>query len=123
MIRILLLFGLLAAQALAQVASATLSGIVLDESGAAAPGVAVAAREEGTGFTRNTLSGAEGNYVIEELPPGTYTITAQKTGFRTSSSEHIPLAVNQKARLDLKLLVGAERDSVTTTATVSAVQS
>ena len=68
---------LTAAAAWAQVASATLSGIILDESGAAAPGVTITAREEGTGFTHTVLSGAEGHYVIEELPPGVYTVTAQ----------------------------------------------
>ena len=118
-----LLIGLLAGQALAQVASATLSGIVLDESAAAAPGVAVSAREESTAFVRNALTGVEGAYVIEELPPGTYTVTAQKAGFRTTTSEHVALEVNQKARLDLSLKVGAARDSVTAVATVSPVQS
>jgi hypothetical protein len=113
----------LAGHVQAQVASATLSGTVLDESGAAAPGVAVSAREESTGFVRNTLTGAEGAYVIEELSPGIYTVTAEKTGFRTDTSEHVALEVNQKARLDLKLKVGEARDSVTAVATVSPLQS
>ena len=118
-----LLIALLAGHVQAQVASATLSGTVLDESGAAAPGVAVSAREESTGFVRNTLTGAEGAYVIEELSPGIYTVTAEKTGFRTAASEHVALEVNQKARLDLKLKVGEARDSVTAVATVSPLQS
>ncbi len=123
MIRALLLLGLAAGAAMAQVASATLSGAVWDESGAAAPGALVTAREEGTGFARTAASSAEGNYAIEELPPGVYTVTAQKAGFRTTASEHVALEVNQKARLDLKLYVGAERDSVTAVAAVSEVQS
>jgi len=120
---IALVTGLSAGVAFAQVASSTLSGVVVDESGAAAPGVAVSAREESTGFVRNTFTGAEGAYVIEELPPGIYTVTAQKAGFRTTTSEHVALAVNQKARLDLNLKVGETRDSVTAVATVSPVQS
>jgi len=122
MIRVLALLILGGGAALAQVASATLSGIVLDESGAASPDVTVIAREEGTGFTRTTVSGAEGNYVIEDLLPGTYTVTAQKTGFHTTVAEHILLEVNHKARLDLTLHVGAERENVTATAQVSPVQ-
>ena len=122
MIRALLLLSLIAGQVLAQVASATLSGIVLDESAAAAPGATITAREEGTGFTRTAVSGPEGNYVIEELPPGTYTMTASKTGFRTTASGQFTLEVNQKARLDLKLFVGTARDSITTTAQVSVVE-
>ena len=107
----------------AQVASATLSGKVMDESSALTPGVTIAAREESNGFTRTTVSGAEGNYAIDELPPGWYTVTAQKPGFRETRSEHVLLTVNQKARLDLKLSIGPERESITTTAVVSPVQS
>src|SRR5450755_88096 len=119
----MLLVALLPLQAPAQVASSTLSGTALDESGAAAPGVAITAREDNTGFTRATVTGAEGAYVVEELAPGIYTITAEKAGFRTTTSGHVALSVNQKGRLDLQLKVGEARDSVTTVATVSPVQS
>ena len=50
-------------------------------------------------------------------------MTAQKQGFRETRSEHVLLTVNQKARLDLKLYIGAGRESVTATAAVSPVQS
>jgi len=119
--RLLLLF-LLPAVAFSQVASATLSGTLLDESGAAAPGVTITAQDESTAFTYNTITGAEGNYAIEALPPGLYTVTAQKAGFRTATSEHLLLEVNQKARLNLVLTVGESRDSVTTVAAVSPLQ-
>ena len=117
-----LLWWLFTTPARAQLASATLSGMVFDESRAAAPGVALTAREESTGFTRMTLTGAEGGYVLSELSPGIYTVTAQKAGFRTLTSEHVALAVNQKAHLDLDLKVGEMRDSVTAVAAVSPVQ-
>jgi len=123
MMRLLLLIALLAVEALAQVASATLSGTVADESSAVAPAVTITAREEGTGFTRSTVTGTEGSYAIEELPPGRYTVTAVKAGFRATSSAHVLLTVNQSARLDFKLYVGPERESVTATAEVSPVQS
>ncbi len=80
------------------------------------------AKEENTGFTRTAAAGAEGGYVINELSPGVYTVTAQKTGFRTTTSEHVLLEVNQKGRLDLTLKVGDVQDSVTATEMVSAVQ-
>ncbi len=118
-----MLAAVFSSQAMAQVASATLSGTVLDESRAAAPGVSISATEENTGFTRSALTGTEGNYVLDELPPGTYTVTAQKAGFRTTTSEHVSLAVNQKGRLDLDLRVGEVRDTVTAVAAVSPVQS
>jgi len=113
--RVLVFLVLLAGEALAQVASATLSGTVLDESGAVAPAAAITAREEGAGFTRSTETGAEGGYAIEDLPPGWYTVTAAKPGFRTTTSEHVLLTVNQKARLDLRLSVGPAHESVKAT--------
>jgi len=119
---VLLLIGLSAVRASAQVASASILGTVVDESFAVAPGVTVTAREEATGFTRNTVTNSEGAYVIEALLPGSYTVTAMKPGFRATTAEHVQLTVSQKALLDLKLAVGEERESVTATGTVSPVQ-
>jgi len=62
--------------ALAQTASASLLGTVVDESSAVAPDVTVTAREESTGFTRGTVTNSEGSYAIEALLPGSYAVTA-----------------------------------------------
>ncbi|MBZ5593834.1 MAG: TonB-dependent receptor [Acidobacteriia bacterium] len=107
----------------AQVASATLLGDVRDESGALAPAATVTARHNATGFVRSAVTNSQGAYRIDELLPGEYTVTAEKSGFRTVEAKAIPLEVNQKARLDLVLTIGGERDSVTVQAQVSPVQS
>jgi hypothetical protein len=122
MIRLVLLLALTTAVIRAQVASSTLSGTVLDESGAVVPGVAIAASDESTGFTRRAATGPDGGYVMEQLPPGLYTVTAQKAGFRVTTFEHVLLEVNQKAHLDLELHVGHERESVSAVASISPVQ-
>ena len=114
--------ALLPTRASAQVASASIIGTVVDESSAIAPAVTVSAREESTGFSRSTITNSEGAYAIEALPPGSYTVTAMKPGFRATTTEHVYLTVSQKALLDLKLLIGEERTSVTTTSTISPVQ-
>lgn len=119
----ILLLSCLSAVARAQVASGSLLGDVRDESGSLAPGVTVTALHSGTGFTRAAVSSSEGAYRLDELLPGAYTVTAAKPGFRTASVGNITVEVNQKARLDLVLSVGAERDSVIVTASVSPVQS
>ncbi|MGD0364488.1 MAG: TonB-dependent receptor [Bryobacteraceae bacterium] len=106
----------------AQVASASILGTVVDESSAVAPGVTVTAREESTGFTRSAATNSEGDYAIEALLPGAYTVTAIKPGFRATAADHVQLTVSQKARLDLKLFVGEAHESVTATGTVSPVQ-
>ena len=118
----IVLAGIFAGAAYGQVASASLLGTVVDESSAVAPGVTVSAREESTGFTRATVTNAEGGYAIEALLPGSYTVTAVKQGFRVTTAEHVLLTVSQKALLDLKLHIGETRESVTATGTVSPVQ-
>ena len=107
----------------AQVASATLLGEVHDESGALSPAVAITARQNNTGFVRTAVTNAQGAYRIDELIPGQYTVTAEKPGFQTLESKDVLLEVNQKARLDMQLSLGSERDSVTVEAQVSPVQS
>lgn len=105
----------------AQVASATLSGTVLDQSSGAIAGAAVAATQPATAFTRSAVTDAHGNYVFDPLPIGAYTITAAKSGFRDYEATGVILEVNQKARHDIRLTLGAAQDRITVTASVSPV--
>lgn len=116
------LMALSAAAAKAQVSSAALFGEARDESSSVAPGVTVTATQASTGFVRGVLTGPRGNYSIEELPPGTYVITARKPGFRTLAAAGVTLEVNRKARLDLVMRVGEAHDSVTVTGAVPLVE-
>ncbi len=118
MMLLLMMLGL-ATAAWGQVSSAVLFGELHDQSSAVVPGVVLTARQETTGFTRTVVTGADGGYRIGELPPGAYTVTAAKEGFRTVTARRVVLEVNQKARLDLELMVGHERDTMTVTAAVS----
>src|ERR1700739_3304152 len=62
--------SLMCAQCPAQIASAELSGTVLDASGAAVPNATITARNVGTTIAHTTVSGKNGDYVIGDLPPG-----------------------------------------------------
>lgn len=120
--KLVILFLCLGAAAHAQVASATLTGTITDQTTAAVPGAAVTATEAATGFTRSTRSGADGTYVFEQLAPGVYTVTAQKTGFQISEVRQVVLEVNQGSRQDLRLTVGAGQERVTVTASASPLE-
>jgi hypothetical protein len=105
--------------AFGQVSSGTLSGEVRDESGGLVPGARVGAHRLASGFTRTSVSDALGRYQIPDLPPGTYTLSAEKSGFRAMAVSGVVIEVNQRARLDFNLKIGTERDAITVSATVS----
>ena len=65
-------------------ATAQISGTVRDSSGAVLPGVTVTATQTETGFSRTTVTDAEGLYVVASLPLGPYNLEATLQGFRTS---------------------------------------
>ena len=109
----------MATAAYAQVASGVLSGTVNDPFGAAVSGARVAATEARTGLVRATITDARGNYVIDPIPPGAYTVTAQKAGFREYEASGVTIELNQTARHEIRLALGASQDRVTVSATVS----
>jgi hypothetical protein len=117
-----LLFGL-ACASFGQVSSSSIYGEVQDETGRVITGARLTARSTGTGFVRNTISGEAGTYRMDALLPGTYSITVEKGGFEAFDASGVVLEVNQQARLDVRLKVGAAHESVTVGAPVSRLQS
>ena len=90
----------------AQVATAELSGTVLDPSGAAVANAKVIATATATNVSHNTVSENNGNYVISFLPPGDYAVTVEAPGFRKLVQNGVSLQINQQANLDFTLQVG-----------------
>jgi len=99
----------------AQIVNASLYGSVADPSGAAIPDATVTATNTATGVGIKTVTDAAGNYLFPSLPPATYNITVEKTGFKTTVISGITLLVDQNARVNAQLQVGG----VTTTVEVS----
>ncbi len=117
-----LLLALICLPAFGQIASSTLSGTVTDQSGAVVSGAAITAAQTSTGFSRSTVTDGRGVYTFEDLPPGTYSVTARKTGFRDFEAGGIELLVNQKARQEIQLVVGTGSERISVTGSVSPVQ-
>ena len=93
-------------------ATSRLTGDVADRSGAAVPGAVVTIRNLETGNERKVVTSEEGGYSVPSLPPGEYTITASKEGFRQARRESVRLEVAQTARLDFTLELGAVSETV-----------
>ena len=73
----------------AQVQNGQFTGVVTDPSGAAIPNAKVTVTNTGTNLAITTSTTQSGLFVARELPPGTYKITAEASGFKTVSSTNI----------------------------------
>src|SRR5262245_63111453 len=104
--RFVLLLFLFSMVAFAQVNTASLSGTVMDASGAMVPDAKVVATNKATGVAFTTSTNV-GSYAIPRLEVGEYTITVEKVGF-ARVVEEIKLDVGQKARVDFKLPVSLQ---------------
>src|SRR5436190_19932980 len=125
-VRILSLCGLwlmAANPAWAQLGTATMSGNVTDSSGAVVVGATVSATNNGTGFQRQTTTNPQGQYNLPGLNPGSYTVSVEFTGFRRAERSDVTLQVDQNARIDVSLEVGATTETVEITAQAPMIES
>jgi hypothetical protein len=114
--------------ALAQQTTGTALGRILDDQGAAIPGATVTATNPQTGFTRESISDAEGVYRLTALPVGRYDLTVQLAGFTSIDQKGVIINVGQTITLDFRLKVASVSETITVTgespliqATVSSV--
>src|SRR5882762_7232481 len=100
----------------AQANRATITGTVTDSSGAVVAGVEVSAKNLGTDVVTQAVTNADGIYVVLNLPPGAYSITFRKDGFKVVDFPSITLESTQVAQMNAALQVGATNENVTVTA-------
>jgi hypothetical protein len=101
---------------------ATLTGRVLDSTGAPVPNVKVRVTNIATRERREVTTDSHGDYVAPLLNPGDYSVIAEAEGFKTAIREGLELTVGQTATLDLKLEIGSVKNSVIVTAESALVQ-
>jgi hypothetical protein len=99
----------------AQTPTATVVGVVKDPSGASVNAAKITIRNEATNVVRAVLTNEEGAYVAPLLQPGTYSVEAEAPGFRATVVGKLELQVDQKARVDFDLQVGAASEVVQVT--------
>ncbi len=105
-LRLLAAFALLAFSVFGQGGTGAISGSVTDPSGAVIAETAIVAINEETGFRRETIVGGTGEYSMIGLQPGTYTLTAERQGFKKFLAKGLTLEVDQNARVDVHLELG-----------------
>jgi hypothetical protein len=103
------------ATARAQVAGATLSGTVTDQSAAVIPQATISAKNVDTGITRTSVTSAAGFYSIPNLLPGSYEVRTSAQGFSSQVKAGITLTVGEQQVLDFTLQVGQTNQTVVVT--------
>src|SRR5262245_27367943 len=104
----------------AQGIRATVTGRVIDSSGAVMPKAKVTITNAGTNETRVVETGDEGDYTIPQLPPGDYLLTVEQAGFK-KAVQRFTLETGQSARVDITLVAGAVTEQVEITAVTPVV--
>jgi outer membrane receptor protein involved in Fe transport len=104
------------------VATVQIAGSVQDSSGASVPDAIITATQTLTGFKRGVVSGAEGLYVIPQLPVGPYEVTVEKKGFKTYIQRGIDLQVGDDPQIKVALAIGDVTERVEVNADAVMVQ-
>src|SRR5207302_10020367 len=113
---------LASATAFAQQTTGNIAGRVLDQQGAAVPGVTVTAKSPSAGFTRSDVSDAEGLYRLTGLPVGAYDLTAELQGFTTVQKKAVDVSVSQTLSLDFGLRLASLAETVNVSGTVPLIE-
>jgi hypothetical protein len=112
---------LYAGPALAQNVTGSIAGVAKDPSGAVVPSITVTATNEGTGAHFQTTTDQDGQYTIRAVPIGIYSLAAEAQGFKRYETRGIRLQVNEIARVDINLALGAAAEVVTVSSEVVTV--
>src|SRR5262245_17346859 len=108
--------------AFAQQTTGSITGRVVDQQGAAIPGVTITAKMATTGYTRTEVSDAEGLYRINALPVGIYEVNAELSGFSTVSKKDVEVNVATVQAIDFALKVAALAETVNVTGATPLIQ-
>ncbi|MDT5261628.1 MAG: hypothetical protein QOC61_632, partial [Acidobacteriota bacterium] len=94
---------------------AGIQGTVTDPAGAVVPAASVTLKNNETGRTQTATSSDEGFYRITELPPGKYTLSIEKAGFKKTTFEDLVVNAEQVQGVDVVLTAGEVAETVTVT--------
>jgi len=107
-----LLILLPASWVIAQETNATLTGFVVDSTGAVVPGARVTVKNLNTNLIQVSETNTVGAYSSAHLPPGHYSISVEQSGFGKQVT-NVTLTVGQQASVDFRLQIGSQVQTVT----------
>jgi len=113
----------LAASALAQSTTGTLTGVVQDSSGAVIGGARVAVVNEASGVRTETESNPSGLYRVSPLNPGNYRVEVEANGFHRLVRSGVTVQVSQTLQVDVQLQVGNVQETISVSGAAPVVES
>jgi hypothetical protein len=99
-----------------QTVTGRISGRVQDTSGGVLPGTSITVTNEGTQLNWMGTTDSKGDYVVPNLPPGSYRVKAEHPGFTSSARTGIDLSGDARITADFSMIVGSASDHVEVTA-------
>ena len=108
--RLIVLLLTIAAPALAQETTGTITGVIVDPQGLAVPGVTVTIT--GAQGTKTAVTESTGRFTVPFLVPGTYAVRSELQGFRPVERQDVIVRLGQTVELDLKMQVGGLAETV-----------
>jgi Carboxypeptidase regulatory-like domain/TonB-dependent Receptor Plug Domain len=117
-----LVIALVAGMAFAQTTKGTIAGIVTDNTDAVITGATVTATAAGGGETRTVTTGANGEYRIEALTPGEFTITVSAPGFGKKNITNVVVRTSMITSNHVQLAIASASEVVSVEATTDAIQ-
>ncbi len=109
---LLLLLLLVSPLVLAQTFRGGINGTVTDATGATVPGATVTAVNVGTDAHLSAVATSAGEFLFQDLPLGTYTITVTATGFGTQKIDNVNVSAGQIYTLPIKLSVSSSATTI-----------
>lgn len=106
----------------AQVDSGGVAGVVKDASGAAIAGAVLVLKNDSTGISVSTRSGASGSYAFNGVSAGLYTITTSFKGFESDVTHDVAVHVQQTDTVDVALVAGNVQEQISITAAAPLLQ-
>src|ERR1051326_2730063 len=123
MSRLLALLLFLSTLVFGQAFTGSISGLVTDPTGAVVADAVITVTDISKNTNYRATSNATGFYVVSQLPPSTYRVTAEQAGFRRFMLDALPLATQQSATVNVIMELGAVTEQVSVQAEAQLIES
>src|SRR4051794_33734133 len=118
----LIVMGLAARTASAQVLYGSIAGTLTDETGATVPGATISVTNTSTGLSRQATTDQSGHYSIPNLLEGTYDVSVEASGFKPYTQKGVVVRINAATEVNSVVQLGALNEQVTVEATNQVLQ-